>query len=279
MSHSHDAHDGHMFGSSDHADSAGQPWEGRAFDQNPFAADDGTAPAVYLDALAEFRSHAHDDEARYWAQARVLDAIRLSRFLIPLLAEAGDVGVNAAGLVVDKTQELAIVTVEGPGGQRVLPVFSSVAAMQAWNPQARPVPAEARRVALAAAADGADWVVIDPTSATEYVLRRPAVEAVAQASPWVPNTVDPMLRHVLDASIEDEPFIHAIRLVAGDPQARGFDEDLIVQLVLNPNLEEAELTRIVQSLSQKWAHEAIFSERVDSMKLVLIPAVSGDSTQ
>jgi len=272
MTHSHEGHDGHMFGSSDHADSAGQPWEGRSFDENPFADDDGTASPFLLTALAEFRALALDDESRPWAQVKVVDAIRASRFLIPLLAEAGDVGVNAAGLVVDKTQELAIVTVEGPGGQRVLPVFSSVAAMQAWNKDARPVPADARRVALAAAADGADWVVIDPTSETEFVLRRPVVEAIAKALPWVPNTVDPMLRQVLDASIADEPFVNGIRLAAGDPDARGFDEDLVLQLVLLPSLQEAEVMRVLNSLSEKWARETIFSERIDSMKVEILPA-------
>ncbi|MEY4102314.1 MAG: hypothetical protein RIR88_448 [Actinomycetota bacterium] len=262
-----------MFGSSDAADSAGQPWEGRAFDENPFANDDGTASEFLLAALAEFRSAAINDDESVQAQIKVVDAIRASRFLIPLLAEAGDIGVNAAGLVVDKTQELAIVTVEGPGGQRVLPVFSSVVAMQAWNKDARPVPVEARRVALAAAADGANWVVIDPTSPTEYLLRRPAVEAIAQALPWVPNTLDPLLREVLDASIHDEPLVHAVRLQAGDLDARGFDADLIVQLVISPSLDDEALTRIVESLSHKWAGEPIISERIDSMKLVFVPAV------
>jgi hypothetical protein len=273
MSHSDAGHEGHMFGSSDQADSAGQPWEGRSFEDNPFANDDGTASELLVTALSEFRALPLDDAGRSWAQVKVVDAIRASRFLIPLLAEAGELGVNAAGVVVDKTQELAIVTVEGPGGQRVLPVFSSVAAMQKWNTHARPVPAQARRVALAAAADGADWLVIDPTSETEFVLRRPAVEAIARALPWVPNTVDPTLRQVLDASIVDEPFVRGIQLVSGDPDARGFEEELIVQLVLPPSLEEQIVLRVVESLSQKWALEPVFSERIDSMKLVLVPAV------
>jgi hypothetical protein len=272
LSNSPSGHDRHMFGSSDHADSAGQPWEGRAFEENPFANDDGTASQPLIAALAEFRALALNDESRPWAQVNVVDAIRVSRLLIPLLAEAGDVGVNAAGLVVDKTQELAIVTVEGPGGQRVLPVFSSVAAMQTWNKDARPVPADARRVALATVADGADWIVLDPTSETEFVLRRPIVEAIAKGQPWVPNAVDPMLRNILDASTVDEPFVKGIRLVAGDPDARGFDEDLVLQLVLQPSLQESEVMRVLNSLSEKWAHETIFSERIDSMKIEIIPA-------
>src|SRR5690606_14137168 len=97
----------------------------------------------------------------------VVDAFRNARLLIPLVAEAGDEGVNDRGVRVDKTQELSIVTVGGPDGRAVLPVFSSVATMAAWNDAARPVPADGRRVALAAASEGTDLVVIDPTSRTE----------------------------------------------------------------------------------------------------------------
>lgn len=270
MSHNHD---GHMFGSSDHADSAGQPWEGREFEENPFATDDGTTPEQLKLALDTFHALPLDSEERAGRHMNVVDAIRVSRFLIPLLAEAGDVGVNAAGLVVDKTQELAIVTVAGPNGQKVLPVFTSVEAMQKWKPEARPVPVEARRAALAAAADGAQWMVVDPQSSTEIVLRRPTVEAIAKGTPWVPNQIDPMLQQVFDESITDEPFVKAIRLTSGDPDARGFDEELVVQVVLPPSLEQNEVERVIRSLSNKWAQQSIFSERVDSMRLQLVPAV------
>ncbi|MEY4996979.1 MAG: hypothetical protein RLY59_383, partial [Actinomycetota bacterium] len=181
------SHNGHMFGSSDRADSAGQPWEGREFEENPFATDDGTTPEHLKLALDAFHSLPLDSDERAGRHMNAVDALRISRFLVPLLAEAGHVGVNAAGLVVDKTQELAIVTVAGPSGQKVLPVFTSVEAMHAWNQDARPVPVEARRAALAAVADGAQWMVVDPQSSTEIVLRRPVVEAIAQGNPWVPN--------------------------------------------------------------------------------------------
>ncbi|MDH6532773.1 hypothetical protein M2119_001010 [Aurantimicrobium minutum] len=272
MSHDH-SDDGHMFGSTDHADSAGQAWEGRAFQENPFAHDDGSAPAELVAALDAFRSLALDHEERALRHMDVVQAVRGARFLIPLIAEAGDLGITDTGLTVDKTQELAIVTVEGPGGQRVLPVFSSVEAMARWRADARPVPADGQRVALAAARDGAHWVVIDPTSATEFVLRRPVVAAVAQGLPWIPSHVDPQLQDTFDRSIEDESFVRGIRLVAGDPDARGHDEDLVVQVSLPQSLDEITVNRVVEGLMQKWAQEPIFSQRVDSMRLVLVPAL------
>jgi hypothetical protein len=42
------------------------------------------------------------------------------------------------------------VTVAAPDGRRVLPVFTSVA-IAAWDPRARPVPADGVRTALSAA--------------------------------------------------------------------------------------------------------------------------------
>ena len=87
---------------------------------------------------------------------------------------------GAHGLAVDKTQELSIVTVAAPDGRRVLPVFTSVAAMSRWDAAARPVPADGVRTAVAASADDTDLIVIDPGSETEFVLRRPAVWAIAQ---------------------------------------------------------------------------------------------------
>lgn len=274
MAHSHNhAGDGHLYGSTDHADSAGQPWEGRAFEENPFADDDGSAPAELSAALTAFRDLALEDETRLHKLVDVVDAIRHARFLIPLVAEAGDLGVTESGLTVDKTQELAIVTVEGPGGQKVLPVFSSVAAMAQWRADARPVPATGQRVALAAAGDGAQWVVIDPTSVTEFVLRRPVIAAIAQGLPWLPNVLDPQVQDVFLRSAEQQSLVRGIQLRAGDPDSRGAAEDLIVQVTLPQSLDPDIVHTVVQHLTQSWTQEQIISDRVDSMRLVLVPEV------
>lgn len=268
--HGHHGH-GHLFGSSDAADSAGQPWTGRSFEANPWAGDDGTTPAVYAQAIANLRALPLDAlSERAQAQRAVVDSIRDARFLIPLLAEAGDVGFTDEGLQVDKTQELAIVTVAGPSGQRVLPVFSSAAAMTAWNPDARPVPAEGRRVALAAAADDAQWVVIDPTSETEFVVRRPAVEAIAKGEPWLPSPIDPSIDAAMINSIAGEFRIRDIALLVGDPDARGLSEELLVQVTLAPNLMQQQLDEVVRTLMQRWSENPALGEKIDSLKIQLV---------
>lgn len=254
-----------------HSDSAGQPWAGRSFEPNPNAGDDGTAPPALMAALASFRASDPQAPERTATHIAVVDAIRTARFLIPLVAEAGDVGVNAEGLTVDKTQELGIVTVAGPGERTVLPVFTSVSAMTAWRTDARPVPADGTRVALAAAGDGAQWVVLDPGSSTEFVIRRPTVDAIAQSLPWVPGHVDPLVIDAFTRSIAAQPAIRGLTLHSGDPDARGNNDELTVELVLAPHLEQDDLLLIVNSLADVWAGEPVISERVDSLRVHLIP--------
>jgi hypothetical protein len=97
------------------SDSAGTPWAGRAFDVNNFSGDDGSAPAALLAALTAFHAREVDAEV-------VIDAIRESRLLIPLLAEVAESEVGAHGLKTDKSADLSIVTVATPDDQNGLPV-------------------------------------------------------------------------------------------------------------------------------------------------------------
>ena len=152
-------------------------------------------------------------------QADVVAAFADSRLLIPLLAQLGDGGaeVGEHGLAVDKSQELSIVTVAGPDGRRVLPVFASVDAMSRWNPVARPVPADGVRVALAAADDGTELVVLDPGSPTEFVLRRPAVWAVAQSQEWTPPFESDAVKTAFERSIASELAVLGVEPAAGRP--------------------------------------------------------------
>lgn len=257
----------------DHADSAGQSWVGRSFQVNPNAADDGSAPAELIAALQHFRATEPLSSERTAAHIAVIDAIRSARFLIPLVAEAGEVGVNSEGITVDKTQELGIVTVAGPGERTVLPVFTSVSAMNRWREDARPVPADGTRVALAAAGDGAQWVVLDPGSETEFVVRRPTVDAIAQSLAWIPSHADPVVIEAFARSVESQPAVRSIALRCDDPNALGSGDELTVELVLAPNLEQDDLLLIVNALADIWVMEQVISERVDSLRVQLIPDV------
>lgn len=244
------------------SDSAGVPWEGRQFEHNPASDDDGSAPASLSLALGLFR----DGEV---GEARVVEAFRGSRLLIPLVAHLGESGIGKHGHTVDKSAELSIVTVAGPDGRNVMPVFSSVDAMRRWKPLARPVPADAVRVALSAASEGTELVVLDPTSLTEFVIRRPALWAIAQSQPWIPSYLDPGVLDEFRSSAESEPAVAALRIEPGDPDARLAGPELVVHLALTPGLVRAELDALLTRLQVRWTASETIAGRVDSLAVRL----------
>lgn len=244
-------------------DSAGVPWEGRRFHDNPHTGDDGSADPALLAALTRFR-------AGDGSQAAVVDAFRTARVLIPLIAEKGDEGIGPYGLAVDKTQELSIVTVAAPDGRRVQPVFTSVDAMGRWDPAARPVPVDAVRAALAASADDTDLIVLDPTSETEFVLRRPAVWAVAQSQSWEPSFLSHDVFTGLQQSVASELAVIDLAVAPGDPQARLRGPELIVELELAQGLERDALDAVLTRLAQRWAADDRIAVLVDSLTVKLI---------
>ena len=216
-----------------------------------------------MEAIRRFRA----GEA---GEADVVDALRDSRLLIPLVAVAGKLGINDHGHAIDKSQELSIVTVMGPDGRNVLPAFTSVTAMSCWNPVARPVPATALRVALAATSENTDLVVLDPTSTTEFAVRRPALWALVQTQPWVPSYLDTEVLSAFMDAAELEPAVAAVQLAPGDPGARLAGPELIVQLSLQPGLDQRALDDVVIRLQQRWAENALIAARVDSLTLQLV---------
>ena len=244
------------------SDSAGVPWEGRSFEHGPASDDDGSAPAALTLALGLFRG----GEV---GEARVVAALRDSRLLIPLVAQLGESGIATHGYRVEKSAELSIVTVAGPDGRNVMPVFSSVEAMRLWQPLARPVPADAVRVALAAASEGTELLVLDPTSQTEFVIRRPALWAIAQSHPWIPSYLDAGILDEFQASIDGEPAVASASLEPGDADARLAGPELVVHLALLPGLARAEVDALLARLQARWTSSEPIAARVDSLAVRL----------
>ena len=241
-----------------HADSAGRPWSGRSFEANAWAADDGSAPPAYLEALAALQS----GQA---GPAAVVDALRPARLLVPLVADLAEVG-EADGRTHDKRAELALPTVAGPDGRAVLPAFTSADALARWRPGARPIPAPARQVALGAAGDGVELVVLDPGSPTQFGLRRSAVEALARDLPWSPPWEDAAVIAALRTVAEQEPAVGFARVGADDPlcQLDGAAEVRVV-LGLVERLDRDELTGLIARLQRAWADEPAVARVVDSI--------------
>lgn len=267
------------------ADSAGFPWEGRTFDhhETAFADDDGTTPAGLAAAVAAMRSagaayrngNADQDSVARLAQLRqaALRELSQSRVLIPLLAEAGELGETPDGRVVEKSQELSIVTVAGPDGRRVMPVFTSVEAMRLWNPESRPVPVPAPQAAVAAAQEGTDLIIVDPGSKdTQFGVRRPELESVALASPRLPAWADPDVRGAFLAAAAGEVSLRALALLPGDPDGDLTAAETEVHLLIDGGLSKDALDAMFVRLQQRWASDPMIVERVDSMRFVPRPA-------
>jgi hypothetical protein len=248
------------------ADSAGLAWEGRNFDAHDVAYtdDDGSADADLIAAIERLRDGA--------SQADVIDALRSARLLIPLVAHAGELGETPDGRLVDKTQELAIVTLAGPDGRRVMPAFTSALTMAQWDTNARPVPADARRVAMAAAKEDTQLVILDPAASSEFLVRRPAVWAIGQGLPWTPSYEDVVVARAFADSTAGEARIVRVELVSGDPLGLFSGPELTVRLVLVPGLDEHAVREIVGRLQALWAADRVIAERVDSLSVALVPA-------
>jgi SseB protein N-terminal domain len=118
------------------------PWTGRELRGTGFADDLGEADIDLIAAL--------DDPQD---ETGLMDAVAQARLLVPIVAaptEVDDSGELRAELfALNSATDMAVVTLTSPDGQRALPVFSSLAALSAWDAAARPSPVTSARAAQA----------------------------------------------------------------------------------------------------------------------------------
>jgi hypothetical protein len=260
------------------ADSAGQPWAGRSLSGESasihnFEDDDGAADAGYLAALAALAAGDGDEAA-------VVAALATARVFVPILATLAEEGEGAGGLHADKQADMALVTLKAPDGRTAMPVFTSAASLQAWHPEARPVAVYAARAALSAVAENAELLVLDPGSAVTFVVRRPAVWALAQQRDWTPSYADPELARSLGEAAAGFPAVRRVEIHPGGGVASraadgtplpggGAGPELRVMLYLEDGLDAAGVQSIVSGLNSAWARNEVFAERVDSIEVKL----------
>lgn len=264
-------------------DSAGQPWAGRSLagdgaTVHNFEDDDGAADAGYLAAVAALAAGTGDE-------AGVVAALATARVFVPIvasLAEEGDAVAGAHGTELhgDKQADMALVTLKAPDGRTALPVFTSAENLSAWHPEARPVAVYAARAALSAVAEQAELLVLDPGSAVTFVVRRPAVWALAKQHDWVPSYRDQAVGEAVAASAAGIPALRRVELRPGggvaSAQADGMQlpgggagPELRVVLYLEDGLSAAEVQSLVAGLNENWARNEAFAERVDSIEIKL----------
>jgi hypothetical protein len=115
----------------------------RSLAEPAFPGDDGLIDPRLADALGD--------------DAKVLVVYGEVRVFVPVVAILGERATDGS----DKSADMAAVFMTGADGRKALLTFSSVAALEAWNPVARPVPVWGREAALAALDEGASALLLD----------------------------------------------------------------------------------------------------------------------
>ena len=235
-------------------DSAGQGFAGRSLDPTGFEHDDGTADESLVIARAE------PADERSWMRA-----VGRARFLVPVLAVPGEVE-EVDGRPVEKTSDMAMVTLTAPDGQRALPVFTGTYALTEWDESARPIPVQAARAAQAAISEQCDVIVVDVAGPDTFVLRPSMVWALAQGREWLPGHEDPFVAQSVERALAEEDLVLSHDLLPGEPVGQGV---LGIRLVLPTGLPPELLQAMATRVGARLATDGEFRARVDGVSFML----------
>lgn len=255
-----------------------------------FAGDDGTCPPLLAAALA-----LPSGPDRIAAAVRALAEVRV---LVPVVAHeetehdadvrerltgrrertgaevsgddsGGDAHTHddpAAGHHGDRHASAALVTVRTPDGREALPVFSSVTALAAWRRDARPVPHQGPRTAMAAVDEAGGVLVLDAGSADPVVVPRPAVWALARGEAWVPALADPIVVAEVHDVVAAVDGVRRVAVVAGTRA------EVKIELAVVAGLTREQIQVVAGQAAQALGESVVVAERVDSLELALTTA-------
>jgi hypothetical protein len=227
-----------------------------------FADDDGSADARLAQALIRY-------SRGKGPLTDVVDALAYARVLIPVFAHGQDRHVGKHGLEQDTVASTGVVAVQMPDGRAALPAFTDVVAMKAWNPDARPIPAEGPRAALAAVNEEWSALVLNPGMET-VLIPRPAVWALGKGEPWRPAVVDGFVddevRSAVEAAVTLDDSLRKVDVAPG----RGAEVAIVLRLV--PGLTKPELDVVVSRVQRELARSDVVAQRLDSLELRLTEA-------
>ncbi len=157
--------------------------DARRLQGSEYVDDRGAADPALVAALA---GHATGDETDGGTASypQVLAALAPARLLVPVVALLGETEIGEDGLARDKSSDMAAVLLTGADGRLALLAFTDLAALAAWDPQARPVPVAAHLAAATAVQEGADALVVDVAGPHPFVLGGDDLHRIA--SGWRP---------------------------------------------------------------------------------------------
>ncbi|ARZ71000.1 SseB family protein [Streptomyces sp. HU2014] len=222
-----------------------------------FSDDNGSADPALADALAAWAA----DPA---AEGRVLAALPKARLLVPVVAVLGEVETGPDGLKREKTSDMAVPTLEAPGGRKALPAFTSTETLARWRADARPVAVPLHQALQAAAHEKADTIVLDMAGPVPYALTGPALLALAEGRGSTDPLADPAVAEALRAVLAAEPGV--LRAYLGP--ARDADGTLALALAEDEAPQET-VRRVATALA---ADDVLRARLVRGLDMALLPA-------
>lgn len=249
-------------------DSGGASWSGRVLTSTGFDGDQGAADPDLLAAL----EYPQDE-------TRLMRALTGARLLVPIVAipasSANDSGATDSkdpgdadlveSFALNSATEMAVVTLTSSDGQRGLPVFSSVAALSAWDVTARPSPVTSARAAQAAVAERCEVLLLDRGSEHECILRPSMVWALAQQRDWLPAHTDPFVAQALSRATADEEDVIDF-IGESDPAGAGV---LRVVLSLRAGLDAADVQALATRVGEQIATDGEARARIDALTFTI----------
>ncbi len=236
-----------------------------------FGGDRGEADPALAAALAAYAAQPEPHGPRGWA---VLAALASARLLVPVLAapsEAAEPGESATpppdALAAEKSTDMAVPTIRTPDGRWELPVFTSVSALARWRADARPVPVPAGRAALAALAEGAQALLLDPAGPVRHLVAGVGLRALAEGRVPCPPESDPAVLETARAVAAAVPGVVGARVRPGEAAS---ESDLTV-LVEVDGPPEAIARAVAERLA---ADDLLRSRLVRGLALAVLPAGS-----
>lgn len=242
------------------ADSAGQAWAGKSIPSHGFTGDTGEADPALLDALARAQADPGDE-----TELALMTQVAAARWLVPIVAVAAEVD-QSGPHAVDTRSDMSAVTLTSPDGSRALPMFSSLAALAAWDPDARPVPVRAAAAAQAAISEECHVLLVDVASPHATVLRPSMLWALAQERVWEPSHLDAHVTTAVRAAVAAEPDVSGHRVEAGGPAGAGV---LRVVLTLEPGLDAERVGAIATRIGERIATDGETRARIDALTFAL----------
>lgn len=146
----------------------------RRLGPSPFPGDTGEANAETRARLLEAAAEPGVD-----GYLGAVAALCGDRVLVPVVAEVTQLGTTSGGLTAEKEADMSVVMLRRPDGDLAALAFTGLDALQAWRPDARPVPVTLDVAAQSARSEGAGYLLIDLAGPASLVIEGEILEHLA----------------------------------------------------------------------------------------------------